>query len=240
MTLNLTQLQEYAEQIDLKNYSDLNSIELFECINKCINQPQKWDILEHTTSVFSLESIFKDKVMKSSVETLQKYKTFLETHEGIGKYPAVYFSYVFQDLIYFGNDWAYGLKGKRRCIICVNTEILKNLPFNICNSLNYGKCHDNLEERIENLYELKNHINTTILNMRDYKVNKIDDKESFNRHHEILIDKVPIKYITGILVHKDFLIYVKKLINKYKLKIKVGVYTDNSCNYKEIFESILF
>lgn len=238
MSLNISQLQEYAENINLQNYLDLNSLELFKCINKCINQPEKWDILEHTTNVFTLESIFKDKVMKSSVETLEKYKIFIETNEGFGKYPAIYFTYVFQDLIYFGNNWAYGLKGKRRCIICVNTKILKDLPSYICNSLNYGKCHDDPEQRIKNLSELKNHINSTILKMRDYK-NMIDDKESFNRHHEILIDKVPIKYITGILVHKDFLIYVTKLVKKYKLKIKVGIYTDNSCNYKEIFESIL-
>lgn len=70
---------------------------------------------------------------------------------------------MFSDLIYSGNKWNYYYTNLNQCILCISTKILKDYPFYICDSADYGSCRNHPEYRIKDINSLKNHINNEIL-----------------------------------------------------------------------------
>lgn len=239
--LKIDQLKEYCKDLGLSKYSTFNKEEVIFCINEFLNSSEdKWDILQHRTSIYNLQKIFKSGELKPRDDTFERYSNFLKTGDidtNNFMYPTVYLHYMFSDLIYHGTKWNYDATCDIECICCIDTKIFEDLPFYICDSVAFGECHDHPEYRIENLSLLKEHINLNILKNRQQKINKKLDDKSYMYSHEILIDKIPIKYVKAILVHKTK--YVKNLISEYKLNIKVEKFTNSSYNYKEIFEKIL-
>ena len=150
----------------------------------------------------------------------------------------VYLHYIFSDLIYKGSHWRFNV-GKDICIICVDPQILKDLPksqYLFCRAM-MGGCKYNPESQIKSLKQLRQHINLKILLNR--KKSQKTDGWIFRHTHEVTITHVKLNYIKAILVHESNYKIVKLLIENFGLDIKIGVFKCNQYNYKELFESIL-
>ena len=152
--------------------------------------------------------------------------------------PKVYTSYIFDKMD--KNIWNWGHNtGNNSVIIGISTQALKDLKFKVCDIAEFGSCDH--PRNIENLLisgegnlkrkpimtKLKNHIN-----------NSDDDDTVIN--HEVIFDKIPVKYFRVIMIpqnledqyvkkyHKSF---TEKLQNYLKDSIPVITY-NKDFNYK--------
>jgi hypothetical protein len=95
-------------------------------------------------------------------------------------FPGVYTQYIFKDLYFQGREWYY----TDNIIFIFNRDALKDLPYIVCNSVNYGQCaYDDLKDGFYGVGNLKilpsqdkvqNMINQKILKNKEYNNQKVE------------------------------------------------------------------
>ena len=161
--------------------------------------------LIHSTSwnIPKLRSIKKDQLLKPLPLSEQ------EEHYSHPIAPYVYSFYLFSDLDYHPRYKANLTYGLSDLTFIIDPSILKDRPFFVCNSTSYGSCVYDTESliikgkgslsRMPSLQTLEQHINNRMRKERQNK--QYNGVQDFIMSHEVLIDKVPLKYVKAILVN---------------------------------------
>ena len=155
--------------------------------------------------------------------------------------PGVYTYYLSNQLnTNYLSEWALlDYKRNNNIVLVFDPKILKDLPFSICDSMNYGKCINqsiSKEERQKylllnskgnmkknpNMNHLVKHINKLITPQLEYDNdgNEIMTYSDFTYSHEIIFDYIPIQYIKAIIIHD---LSYKKEIEFYLPNIPVVI-----------------
>lgn len=201
------------------------------------NYLNKWNYITHSTSVINLENIFK-------MGFLDSFEKDNDTEEY--KIKKVFTQYMFSDLIYNGDYWYY-YYNKYTCILIFSIKLLKLENYIVCPKTDFGRCalpqNKNTQINLglkKNINILKNFINDEILTDRLMNPKCEKDFYRYRFSHEILFDKIDLKYLIGIIVNGDENYeIVNNLCKKYKLKIKIVKGEKPTTEYKKIYEQFL-
>jgi hypothetical protein len=185
---------------------------------------------------------FIENLVKNNTKNLKPIQKKLGSTY-FGYIPAIYTHYLFNDLSYKGKLWHYDLSTQKNVkkdyvIWGISPKVFYNLDFVACNRLYQGRCFLNKKDVVliqnskknPNLNKLKNHINETIKEEKDnvYK---------FGISHEILFDKIPLKYINVIFTTtKSTFKKAKELFPN----IRVELMDPDEKNYKELLKPFAF
>jgi hypothetical protein len=169
-----------------------------------------YEFLSHSlghTSLDTLRAIKKDGGLRVPDDIEDDYD------DSIKPKPFVYCHYLFSELDYKPGSSAslnyHGFSGG--ISFWIDPKILQDLPFYVCPSTMYGYCIENKEDillsgkgkrkRMPSLEKLRRHINQKMQKNRERK--KYNGMLDFTLSHEILLKKIPLRYVFAITVRRD-------------------------------------
>ena len=122
--------------------------------------------------------------------------------------PAVYTTYIFNELKYKDSSPFYG--GLPIIVFVISSKILKDKPFIFCNSMMYGHCIRNFKYLEKGFYGKGNlKIKPSMKEFKEFINNKIlkSNERFYFTTHEIMFDNIPLKYINAILYYDKYIPY---------------------------------
>ena len=193
-------------------------------------------------------------------KTFEEYNTDYPDSQLKALQPFVYCHYMFSGLHHnCKKDYAWNylhtlLDTKyKEIIFVIDMSIIKELPFYACASMSYGECVTNKSKlfmqskgnlkRKPNLERIRNYIQAYIQYVENYfpnvKCNRYI-RYSYIQSHEFLFHRIPVKYITKILVWKQYrndrdILELEQYIKENGLNIEVVYYNTTEQNYEKYF-----
>ena len=230
LNIPIDELENYI-QFEEFDYIPSSSPSFFGKNNTYKNE---WNFLIHSTKISYLNKIFKDGYIKAFSIGDKWFGGKLEKTKDISK---VYTHFLFSDLFYNGKAWNFNSNSYGSCVLVLSMDILKKEDYIVCDSMSFGSCVTDKKEQINiksNINILKNHINSQIETKS--RMSKKIDKNVYIYSHEIVFDKIDLKYLVAIIAKSPNYNEVCDLVEKYNLNhIKVLKY---SSDYKKVFSKI--
>jgi hypothetical protein len=168
-----------------------------------------YSFLVHSSSssqVEMLQSIYRDGCLRAP-------DTIEEEYDDIQPKPYVYTHYLFSDIDYKPGSRSqinYN-SNKNNVSFWIDPIILKDLPYYVCESTMYGLCMDYKEALImkgkgkltrqPSMKKLEDHINERLRSERNKK--KYNGLMDYTLSHEVLIKKIPLRYVFAIVVKNE-------------------------------------